>query len=446
MPQRRMFMVISIVSACLVAGIVAGKPPGANNEMDPAAHDLGKVVYVSRCAPCHGESGRGDGPNAFFLDPKPRDFTTGVYKFRTTESGSIPTDADLERTITAGLPGTSMPQWGTLITGDTLKAIVSYVKAFSPRFGSDKPKSVSAIPERASSEASVMAGKKVFEKLQCGACHGTDGKGANAVTTEFTDDSGNPIRAANLTEPWTFHGGPTTRDVYLRFRTGIDGTPMPAYVGSASNQEMWDLANYVESMARKPVWEMSTSEVKDLYAAREAADRQDTIRHGRYLVNALGCAHCHTPVDQNGSFIPGLQFAGGRKWALGPYGTFVSYNLTSDSATGLGRWTDAQIKHVLTRGVRRDGSRMLPFPMSWTNYASLSQSDLDAIVAYLRTIPPVQNRIPDPQPLGFFPYVIEKFKMLILGKDLIGYEYPGNAGLSTNSEHSETSSTTGGGQ
>ena len=72
---------------------------------------------------------------------------------------------------------------------------------------------------------------------------------------------------------------------------------------------------------------------------------------------------------------------------LGPWGDVVSYNLTSDKETGLGAWTDDQIKTFVTRGIRRDGSRMLPFPMPWTSYSNLKPADLNAIVAYLRTVP-----------------------------------------------------------
>ena len=79
-----------------------------------------------------------------------------------------------------------------------------------------------------------------------------------------------PLRAADLTEPWTFHGGATARDVYLRFRTGMAGTPMPSFADAASDSEMWDLSNYVVSMARKPVWSMNADEIKALYESQAA--------------------------------------------------------------------------------------------------------------------------------------------------------------------------------
>ena len=433
MRQRWRYFVVLMAGVACAMMILLKVGLGAEEGTSPGKNDVGESVYNERCAPCHGRAGKGDGPNAFFLTPRPRDFTTGSFKIRSTESGSIPTDEDLTRAITQGLPATAMPAWGKFLRGDTLQAIVAYVKSFSPRFLSEKPKRVPMPGTWSSSPASIEAGKRVYAELQCGSCHGVDGAGGGGSLNDFEDDRGDKLKAANLTQPWTFKGGPTAQDIYLRFRTGLDGTPMPTFVGSASDKEMHDLANYVASLGRKPVWQMSGPEVEALYGNMQRRNASDPVQYGEYLVSSYGCVHCHSPIDENGEHISGMKFAGGQKWELGAYGTFVSYNLTSDSATGLGRWTDDQIKAVLTKGVRRDGSRMLPFPMPWTTLATLSSSDLDAMVAYLRTIPPVQNKIPDPKPLGFFSYLSEKFRMLILKKELVVHVYGGNAG-STGSE------------
>ena len=114
---------------------------------------------------------------------------------------------------------------------------------------------------------------------------------------------------------------------------------------------------------------------------------------------------------------------------LGPYGEFVTANLTSDTATGLGGRTDEQIRNALTKGIRRDGSRMLPFPMPWTAFAKMKPDDLNAIIAYLRTIPPIHNEIPNHKPLSFFPYMWGKFKMLVLKEDFPAEMFTGNAGI-----------------
>lgn len=397
---------------------------------------LGKAIYNAKCAACHGEDGKGDGVQSALLHPKPRNFVDGVYKFRSTESGSIPTDADLEKVISNGLPGTSMSAWKKWIAGDSLKAVVAYIKSFSPKFSSEQPKEVKisaglskGLLAEMAMNANLAKGKLAYGKLQCAACHGHDGKGTDATASDFQDAWGNSIAATNLAEPWTFRGGATPQEVFLRFRTGIDATPMPSYIGTASDEEMWHLANYVLSLRRKPTWEMTADELTRHYAQLDAEDKKNPVKRGEYLVKTMACGDCHTPIERNGKHIRELMFAGGQKWSLYPFlAEVVIPNLTSDKETGLGSWTDEQIKAALTKGIRKDGSKMLPFPMPWTAYASQKDDDLNALIAYLRTIPPVYNKISPPQKPGFFSYMLGKFKMLVLGQDQPAYIYPGNAG------------------
>lgn len=426
MSLRRIHFVLC--TCYLAGGFSFANSTNRNGPSFAESNELGKSVYEAKCAQCHGRDGKGDGTAAALLSPRPRDFADGKYKFRSTESGSIPTDEDLIRTIRNGLHGTAMPDWDPFIRSDSLRAVVEYVKSFSPRFKTEKPKVVRVGATVPSNSSSTATGKRIFEKMQCAACHGVDGKGTNATSTEFVDDWGNEIRAAKLTEPWTFRGGSSARDIYLRFRTGIDGTPMPSYKGSASDREMWDLANYVVSLGRKPVWSMNELELKSFYAELERNDKEKPLEHGKYLVETLGCGYCHTPIQKDGSIVEELKYAGGQRWNAYPFGDYVSYNLTSDKETGLGGWTDEQIKKFLTTGVRRDGSRMIPFPMPWTAYASLSDDDLNAIIRYLRSLPPVYNRIPLPERPNIFSYLWGKFKMLILKEDLPLTVYVGNSG------------------
>jgi len=114
------------------------------------------------------------------------------------------------------------------------------------------------------------------------------------------------------------------------------------------------------------------------------------------------------------------------------WGDVVTANLTSDNETGIGRYGDEDIKRAFTRGIKHDGSRMLPFPMGWPAYAHLTPQDQDAIVAYLRTLPPVKNQIPPPARLGLFAYLGAKFQMLIGGKDYPIVVFTGNAGSAGN--------------
>lgn len=390
--------------------------------------DLGKSIYEAKCAPCHGSDGKGNGMFAFNLNPKPRDFTKGMYKFRTTKSGSIPTDDNLTQSINRGLHGTSMPAWNEFLTGDSLRTIIAYVKSFSRRFQSEQPQPVTVSSPIPVSEKSIAAGKIAYQKLECASCHGSDGTGKDAVATDLTDEWGNHLLATNLTQPWLFRGGSSSADIYLRLKTGIDGTPMPSYEATANDQDLWNVANYLGSLARKPVWEMNKEELASFYAAEDEASKTNLIARGNYLVEGLGCADCHSSYKEGRVMMEEFRMAGGSRWTLGPYGDFFSPNLTSDKETGLGNWSDKEIKDALTKGIMKDGRRMLPFPMPWTSYAQLKQDDILAIIAYLRTIPPVYNKIPEPEPLNVFSYLAAKFRMLILKEDISLTLYPGNAG------------------
>src|SRR4249919_104142 len=139
-------------------------------EADAAVSVDGPALYRQRCADCHGRTGRGDGPFAGLLDPRPRDFSVARFKFRTTETGSLPTDDDLAGSITNGLHGTSMPSWKPFLTPGQVTALVAQVKSFSPRFASERPRPITIGAELPASPANIQAGRGVYEKLRCAAC------------------------------------------------------------------------------------------------------------------------------------------------------------------------------------------------------------------------------------------------------------------------------------
>ena len=412
-----------LATAIVVMAVVFGRPPAR-----AAAQQRGKAVFDEHCVECHGSTGHGDGPSASFLTPRPRDFTNGKFKIRTTETGSVPTDEDLIGSVRRGLYGTSMPGWDRILPDADVADVVQYVKSLSTQFTAPpKPIAVGAgIP---SSPTSVARGQQAYDKLQCGKCHGGDGRGTGAVATTFEDDWRQPLRAADLTEPWTFHGGGTARDIYLRFRTGMMGTPMPSFADAASDNEMWDLANYVVSLARKPVWSMTADEVQQLYAHQDAEAKANPVKRGKYLVETLGCGQCHSAFDESQKLMPGMWLAGGTLIRIEPFGDFPTGNLTSDKATGLGNWTDDEIKRVVTKGILRDGTRLLPFPMDYASFSTLTPDDLSAMVAYLRTVPAVSNKVPASTRPMLPVYLWGKFRLLILGNDAPMAFFPGNVGV-----------------
>ena len=268
------------------------------------------ALYRQRCSSCHGKDGRGDGEYAGLLNPRPRDFTSGRFKFRSTETGSLPTDDDLARSITEGLHGTSMPAWKPFLSPEQVRALIAQVKSFSPRFASEQPKPITMSAEPPESPQNVEAGRAVYDKMKCAACHGTDGRGTGAIAQAMRDDWGQPTRATNLAEPWTFRGGNTVRDIFLRFRTGMNGTPMPSFLGAATEPELWQLAVYVKSLGRKPLWDMKGDEVAAFYRDQEQEAKNDVVRHGEYIATVTGCAFCHSPFRDDNTMIDDLQICG----------------------------------------------------------------------------------------------------------------------------------------
>ena len=228
----------------LAASLVAATVAGAQEAPPP-----GGALYQKLCSQCHGETGDGNGVAASRLVPRPRDFTAGKFKVRTTPSGALPTDADLLKVIREGMPYTSMPGWSHL-TDAQLQELVAAVKSFSADFGdAAKAPAPIAIPKApAWSEDSATKGKEVYARIGCVACHGEVGRGDGQSAPTLTDDWGRSIRPADLTKRWTFRGGPTREDIYRTFTTGMNGTPMPSFAESLSDAERWQLVDYIASL------------------------------------------------------------------------------------------------------------------------------------------------------------------------------------------------------
>ncbi|MCP3971919.1 MAG: c-type cytochrome [Rhodobacteraceae bacterium] len=250
----------TVTAAILAAPGLASSVPGA--PMPEATEEFveaGRDIYIQRCSFCHGLLGDGEGPAAKYLDPRPRDFTLGTFKFRTTESGELPTDSDLFRTVSRGLVGTAMQSFDSDLIKNGLTEeerwqVIAYIKTFAFEFeepdldpvANGKVLSVPANPAPYNEET-IARGAKVFEKAKCWSCHGMTGRGDG--NKEFReDDWGFQIRIRNVTHPWKIKAGSEVEDIYMRFTSGISGTPMPSFVKSLDEAERWDLANYIKSL------------------------------------------------------------------------------------------------------------------------------------------------------------------------------------------------------
>jgi len=222
----------------------------------PVAADLeaGKKLYGRWCAQCHGDEGKGDGPAADFVYPRPRDFTLAMFKVRTTPSGALPTDHDLFNIIGKGLPGTSMPAWEKFIPENDRWQLVHYVKTFDSLglFKEEPVKEQVVIdaPPKVTPELTAK-GKALYEQKKCWQCHGMGGRGDGPSASGMKDEWGFPIRPVNFTKSWRFRGGDRLEDIYRTFTTGFNGTPMPSFVDAIpAADDRWALAAFVKSLAR----------------------------------------------------------------------------------------------------------------------------------------------------------------------------------------------------
>src|SRR6267142_2119414 len=210
--------------------------------------DLGRVVYKTRCVGCHGPKGDGNGPAATFLSPRPRDFTLGVFKFRTTPSGSLPTDGDLYRTVTRGVRWTAMPTWHELRDKERI-AVVAYLKTLSKRWTEDAVEPPIPLPAPPKATPQLVApGTTLYVQAKCAECHGDSGRGDGPSADTLHDDFQRPIRPVDFSRG-QLKAGASVTDVYRTMTTGLDGTPMPSFADSMTDEERWAIAYYVLSLS-----------------------------------------------------------------------------------------------------------------------------------------------------------------------------------------------------
>ncbi len=158
----------------------------------------------------------------------------------------------------------------------------------------------------------------------------------------------------------------------------------------------------------------------------------DNVSRGRYLVGAIGCEDCHTPkrMGPNGPELDAARRLSGHPegsalsappaleigpwiatgaWDLtawsGPWGVSYAFNLTPDENTGIGSWSEETFVQAIRTGRHMGVSRPILPPMPWQFYRNLSDEDLKAVYAYLRTLPPIHNRVPQPIIAGEAPAV-----------------------------------------
>ena len=186
----------------------------------------GKVLYDKYCSQCHGVTGDGLGVAAPYVKPKPRDFTEGKYKIRSTPSGALPTHQDLKEIIRNGMPYSSMPGW-PIFTDAQLDELAYYIKIFSDEFANPDSvaQSIAISSPPAITEESIEEGRKIYGELGCAGCHGQLGRGDGRSAATLKDDWGNHLMPVDMTKRWTFRGGPTRQGHLPCFQHGSQRHP-----------------------------------------------------------------------------------------------------------------------------------------------------------------------------------------------------------------------------
>ena len=255
-----------------------------------AKAELGHKVFITWCSGCHGARGQGDGPAAKAITVRPRNFTAEPFKIRSTVSGQAPTRQDIFDTITRGLPGSAMPSFKFLSEEERWQ-LVDHVSSLAGIEGKPDPAPVVLGPEPPSNSESIARGKEVYAKMQCFQCHGVTGRGDGPASKTLKDDSGRSIPARDYSRG-QYLGGTTAAAIHMRFRTGMDGTPMPSFADSVSVEQGWDLAHYVLSLQLP----------KELPPA-------DPVAYGRRIVEERQCFACHVIEGRGGDVGPSLDVA-----------------------------------------------------------------------------------------------------------------------------------------
>lgn len=247
MMKKKFALILSVFFTCCVFAQQMSMEQYLANE---ALLKIGEASFQSRCSGCHGA--KGDAASASpLLNPKPRNFTSGTFKFRSTANGELPTDADLVRTITFGVIGTSMPGFD-LVSQTEILGLVQYIKTLSPvwkeRTDPRIPLNLPPIPKemfqkRTAFLKAAEQGREIY-KTSCMLCHGPAGKGDGPAAEGQTDEWDQPIKPSNLTLPH-IKSGYGAEDIYRVLATGLNGTPMAAFADTLGVDNTWKIVAYI---------------------------------------------------------------------------------------------------------------------------------------------------------------------------------------------------------
>ena len=249
--------------------------------------------------------------------------------------------------------------------------------------------------------------------VACGNCHNSRAEDMSFVPgREFAGgfkivDPAFEVYTANITQDIeTGIGSWSDQEIATAIREGksreggiiFPPMPVPTY-NSMSDDDVKAIVAYLRTV--KPVhnevpeskWNIPLQAMPPAKGS-PAPDKGNKVAYGGYIVTALAhCFECHSGPDERGVPDPVNRLgAGGFLITLAPGITVMTANITSDPETGIGKWSDDDIKKAMTTGIRSDGRHLSP-PMPFSFFKNMTEEDLDAVVAFLRTIPPIKNAV-----------------------------------------------------
>lgn len=248
---------------------ISGASSPQRVEMQPVVSDIVlpsqpeiSAMYVQHCAACHGVDGRGRGPAAEQLYPKPRDFVESPFRFASSAGERDQIIAALERTISQGVPRSAMPGFQGVLSESQIAGLARHVLTLreekSDVASGEYHVDIGRHPPFTT--AMVARGRELYTSLGCITCHGAQGHGDGPGSYGLFDSTNRPVRPADLATG-LFKSGQTPESIAHTILAGVPGTPMTPYEqmviqtradGTRDASDVWSLVAFIQSLSPKP--------------------------------------------------------------------------------------------------------------------------------------------------------------------------------------------------
>lgn len=376
-----------LVRAKLARGRVPAPASPAPVELSASA-ETGRHLYEQACAGCHGSGGDAATTVARSLSPRPRDFTTGIVKFKSTPWNRPPTRDDLISIVSEGVRWSAMPPFEERLSPAEIGSIADFLlEAFFTKGHDGQLVAPLEAPDPPVFDGRTIAhGKDLFD-LRCAGCHGLGGHREEPI--RYYDAWKQPVFPRDLTLP-IYKRGSDPKSLYLRIRLGISGTPMVDPAHGLADEDIWSIVAYVRSVQQWP---------------------EEFVERGGLLYEAMGCAQCHGESGRGGvrnpNYVKGtpprldtlaermfLDFEEDIAIFVGALGRRDG-SLDNDASVGeipryrrvLGKYR--AVKNVIRKGspaAKADSTGPEPPLHMPTWYPHMSDEEIDSVVAYLLTL------------------------------------------------------------